>query len=399
MLSLSERVRKIAPSATLQMKAKAKVLKDQGIKVVSLSAGEPDFETPKPIVDAARVALDKGVSRYTGSRGTDELISAMQTKFERDQGVKYDATQVLSTLGAKSAISMALDALVGPGDEVILFAPYWVSYPEQVRLSGAEPVVVSSSKENGYLPTIADIKAAITDKTKVVILNTPNNPSGAVWNEALLKDFMKLLEDTDIWVISDEIYEHLLFDSQKHFSVAAFSQDAYNRSIVISGASKGYAMTGWRVGVVGGPKEAISAMVKLQEQRYTCIPAISQAAAAFALLETEPVKNEIETMRKAYEERRNELVKILEDMPNISCAVPKGAFYALLDLSSCIGKEVKGSVVKNDEELALRLLSEAHVATVAGTPFGVPGTVRISLASSMTDIEEGVRRIARWMAG
>ena len=398
MLSLSERVRQISPSATLQMKARAKALQGQGVKVVSLSAGEPDFETPQPIIDAAHQALDKGVSRYTASRGSDELIFAMQTKFDRDQGVKYEASQVLSTLGAKAAISLALDALVGPGDEVILFAPYWVSYPEQVRLSGAESVVVPSSKENGYLPTVDAIKAAISERTKAIIINTPNNPSGAVWNEQLLRELMKLLEGSDIWVISDEIYEHLVFDSEKHFSVASFSEDALSRTISISGASKGYAMTGWRVGVVGGPSEAVSAMVKLQEQRYTCIPAISQAAAAFALLETEPVKQEIEKMRKAYQERRDQLMEILKEMPNISCALPKGAFYALLDLSSCIGKEHKGSLVKNDEELALRLLSEAHVATVAGTPFGMPGTVRISLASSMADIEEGIRRIANWMA-
>jgi aspartate aminotransferase len=322
----------------------------------------------------------------------------MQLKFARDQKVKYDASQVLSTLGAKMAISMALDALVGPGDEVIVLAPYWVSYTDQVRLSGAEPVIVTATAEQGYLPTAAAIKAAITPRTKALILNSPNNPSGAVYPEKLLREIMQVLEGSNVWVISDEIYEHLVFDNEKHVSPASFSPDALARTIVVCGASKGYAMTGWRVGYVGGPKEAVAAIVKLQEQRYTCIPAITQAAAAFALLENAAVTAEIEKMRLAYQSRRDRLMKILEGMPKIRCVRPKGAFYAMLDLSFVIGKELRGSVVKNDEELALRLLSEAHVATVAGTPFGVPGCVRLSLASSMEEIEEGIKRIADFVA-
>lgn len=398
MLSLSERVSKISPSATLQMKARAKALKDQGVNIIALSAGEPDFETPEAIVDMARKALDKGVSRYTATRGTDELIAAMQHKFARDQKVSYDASQVLSTLGAKCAISMALDALVGPGDEVIVLAPYWVSYTDQVRLSGAEPVIVYADANAGYLPTASAIKSAITPHTKALILNSPNNPSGAVYPGELLREIMQVLEGTDVWVISDEIYEHLVFDGEKHVSPASFSADALARTIVVSGASKGYAMTGWRVGYVGGPKEAIAAIVKIQEQRYTCIPAIVQAAAAYALKEDATVKAEIEKMRVAYQSRRDRLMLILAGLPHIKCVNPKGAFYAMLDLSFVIGKVHRGALIKDDDDLALRLLSEAHVATVAGTPFGVPGVVRLSLASSMEDIEEGIRRIADFVA-
>lgn len=398
MLSLNDRVMKIAPSATLQMKARTKALKDQGINVIPLSAGEPDFETPESIVAVAHEALKKGVSRYTATRGTDELISAMQLKFARDQRVRYDATQVLSTLGAKCAISLALDAVAGPGDEVIVLAPFWVSYTEQVRLSGAQPVIVTATAEEGYLPSASAIKAAITPRTKAIILNSPNNPTGAVWNEKLLREIMQVVEGTNVWVISDEIYEHLVFDDEKHVSPASFSDDALSRTIVICGGSKGYAMTGWRVGFVGGPKDIVAAMVKLQEQRYTCIPAICQAAAAYALLEDAALTKQIEVMRSAYQQRRDRLMQILTQLPDIKTVRPKGAFYALLDLSKVIGKEHRGAKVVSDEDLALRLLSEAQVATVAGTPFGVPGCVRISLASSMADIEEGVKRIAQWMA-
>lgn len=387
-LSIHKRVLDLAPSATLAMKARAKVLLDQGISIVSLSAGESDFETPSLIIDAAKRALDKGVSRYTGVRGSDELIRAMQFKFKRDQKISYDVTQVLSTVGAKAAIAMAIEAVAGPGDEVIVLAPYWVSYPEQVRLAGATPVIVSATAQQGYVPSIADIRSSITPKTKAIILNSPNNPTGVVFSEAFLRELMHLFIGTGIWVISDEIYEHLVFDGLQHVSPASLSPDAESRTVVISGASKGYAMTGWRVGVVGGPKELVSGMAKLQEQRYTCIAAITQAAAAFALMESPELCIEIEKMRLAYQDRRDRLMNYLMTTNKIKCVKPQGAFYAMLDFSA---------FTRDDEELANKLLSEAHVATVAGTPFGAPGTVRISLASSWSEIEKGMQQIEAWM--
>ena len=397
-LKLSERVKNLSLSATLEMQSKAKKLKDEGVSIVALSAGESDFETPRPIVEAAKLALDKGVSRYTAVRGSDELIKAMQLKFKRDQKVSYDAKQVLSTVGAKAAIILALESIVGPGDEVIVLAPYWVSYPEQVKLAGATPVIVSASAAEGYIPSAQKIKAAITLKTKAIIINSPNNPTGVVFDEKVLREIMDVVAGTSIWVISDEIYEHLTFDGLKHISPAALSKDAYERTLVISGTSKNYAMTGWRVGVVGGPQHLVDAMVKLQQQRYSCIAAISQAAAAYALTEPEELKSYIEEMRSAYEERRNMLMEILPQLKKVSCVRPEGAFYGFLDFSAWIGQNHRGALIKNDEELALRLLSEAHVALVSGTAFGASGCLRLSIASSAENIREGLKRISNWLA-
>lgn len=379
-MRLSDRVIQLAPSATLGMKARAKALTDQGIRIVSLSAGEPDFETPACIVRAAHEALDKGVSRYTPVRGSDALVGAMRDKFKRDQGVSYTPAQVLSSVGAKASISLAIDACLQPGDEAIILKPYWVSYPELVKLAGATPVFA--------LPSIESIQQAISPKTRAILLNSPNNPDGSVYSEAFIRDLMRLLESSEIWVISDEIYEHLVFDSVKHVSPASLSQDAYHRTVVISGVSKGYAMTGWRVGIAGGPEPILSAMTKLQEQRFTCIPAICQAAATYALQEPEELRLEIEKMRAAYQLRRDRFLEALANIPGVSCATPRGAFYAMVDFSQ---------IYPNDLELADRLLSEAHVATVAGTPFGAPGFLRIGLASSLDEILLGVQKIGEFL--
>lgn len=396
-LSLSERVLKLSSSATIAMKSKAKSLQDSGVRVLDLSAGEPDFETPKLIVEAAKKALDKGVSRYTPGRGTDALVKAMQFKFERDQGVRYEASQVLSTVGAKAAVAMALDAVVSYGDEVIVLSPYWVSYPEMVRLAGGTPVFVSAGFEQGFVPNIDDIRRAITKKTKAVLLNTPGNPSGVVLDQSWLTQLMGLLEGSDIWLLSDEIYEHLVFDGKKHVSPASLSQDAYERTVVITGASKGYAMTGWRVGFVGGPKLIIDAMLKLQGQLYSCVAAICQAAAEYALYEDAALVREIEQMRDAYQARRDVALSLLSSFEGVRCAKPFGAFYVLPDFSSVIGKKVRGKTVVNDDDLAMRLLMEAHVATVAGSAFGAPNCLRLSLASAQSEIEEGLARIKSWL--
>lgn len=380
-MKLSQRVLTLAPSATLGMKAKAKVLLDQGIKITSLSAGEPDFETPACIIQAAHKALDQGVSRYTGVRGTDALIAAMRLKFKRDSGLDYAANQVLSSVGAKSSLALAIDACLEPGDEAIILKPYWVSYPELVKLAGATPIFAE--------PSLESIQKAITPKTRAIFLNSPNNPDGSVYSEVFLRGLMKLLEGSQIWVFSDEIYEHLVFDGVKHLSPASFSKDAYERTLTISGVSKGYAMTGWRVGIVGGPEKLVSAMAKLQEQRYTCIPAICQAAAVYALNEPPELRVEIERMRAAYQHRRDKFLEAILKIEGLACETPKGAFYAFVDFSKRY---------PNDLELADRLLSEAHVATVAGTPFGAPGHIRIGLAASLEEILEGVEKIRKFLA-
>ena len=379
-MKLSQRVLNLAPSATLTMKARAKILQDQGIKIISLGTGEPDFETPTCIIQAAHQALDQGVSRYTASRGTDALINAMRLKFKRDQGLEYAASQVLSSVGAKSSLSLAIDSCLEPGTQAIILKPYWVSYPDLVQLAGADPVFAQ--------PNLESIQKAITPQTRVIFLNSPNNPDGSVYSVDFLRGLMKLLENSDIWVISDEIYEHLVFDGVKAISPASLSQDAYDRTLVISGVSKGYAMTGWRVGIAAGPENLISAMAKLQEQRCTCIPAICQAAAVYALTEPPELKVEIENMRAAYQHRRDICLEAISKIKNISCQKPQGAFYTLVDFSKRY---------PNDEDLANRLLSEAHVATVSGSAFGVPGCLRLSLAVSLDTILEGVSRIKNFL--
>ncbi len=377
-MKLSNRVLSLGASATLAMKARTKALEDQGIRVISLSAGEPDFETPACIVKAAHAALDKGVSRYTGVRGNDALVNAMRAKFKRDQGLDYGPAQVLSSTGAKGSLALAFDALLNPGDEAIILTPYWVSYPEMVKLAGATPVFAK--------PTLESIEAAISAKTRVLVVCSPNNPDGSLFPKSFMKALMRRLEGTDIWVISDEIYEHLVFDGLKVTSPASVSADAGARTVVINGVSKGYAMTGWRVGIAGGPESAIGAMAKLQEQRYTCIPTICQAAAAYALHEPDELKEEIAKMRAAYEHRRDVFMAEIAKIPGVTCQKPQGAFYAFPNLGV------------DDVEFANRLLSEAHVGVVPGGAFGAPGHVRISLASSLEDIVAGVRAIHQMLA-
>ncbi|MBL4818900.1 MAG: pyridoxal phosphate-dependent aminotransferase [Deltaproteobacteria bacterium] len=379
-MKLSKRVLELEASVTLAMKAKSKALADQGISVISLSAGEPDFETPSCIVQAAHKALDAGVSRYTAVRGNDDLISAMRHKFKRDQNLDYDATQVISSCGAKSSLSMAFDAVLSPGDEAIILTPYWVSYPDMVKLTGAKPVFAQ--------PSIESIEQALSEKTRVIIVNSPNNPSGQVLPKSFFQDLMKKLEGTDVWVISDEIYEHLVFDDARHISPASLSKDAYSRTIVINGVSKGYAMTGWRVGITAGPKEVIGAMTKLQGQRYTCIPTIAQKAAAYALSEPPELQTEIEKMRSAYQERRDKFLEEISKIPNVKCSKPQGAFYAFPDFSA----------YGDDIALAEKLLGEAHVSMVPGSAFGAPGHLRISLAASEEDIVAGVQKIGAYLS-
>lgn len=396
---LSERIKKLAPSATLAMAAKTKELQDKGIKIVSLAAGEPNFSAPRLVIEASHAALDAGADHYTAVRGTDELVAVMIAKFARDQKVKYSAQEVLSTVGSKGALSLALDAIIDPGDEVIIFSPYWATYPELVKLSGGVPVEVKCSKENNYAPLAEDLKAALSSKTKAVMLNSPNNPTGAVYSKECLSSLMSVLEESGIWVISDEIYEHLVFNEHKHVSPAALSADARERTLVISGVAKSYAMTGWRVGVVGGPKLLVDALVKLQSQRYTCVTTIAQAAAACAFGANPEMYAEVEKMRKAYENRGQLLMEMTKNMPaGMSCSQPEGAFYSLIDVSFLQGREHRGAVITSDLDVALRLLAEAHVSVVAGSPFGAPGMIRMSLAASEADIKEGLSRMLQWLA-
>lgn len=396
-LSLSTRVNSMKPSATLGMAQAARELAEAGIDVVIMSAGEPDFKTPDVICEVGKSSIDAGKTHYVPVRGTKSMVLAMQNKFLRDQKVNYSAEEVMCTVGAKSAIYLALEAIVNEGDEVIIFAPYWVSYEEQIRLTGGVPVIISCREEHDFMPTGTELAAALTNKTKAVILNSPNNPSGGVISQAQLDEIAKALAGSDVWLISDEIYEKLLFDDAKHISPASLNADMQKRTIVISGASKGYAMTGWRVGVVAGNKSIISAMVKLQGQQTTCLPEFIQDAAAFALQENEAVQQEIEKMVCAYKERRDLAVSLFGQLPNVKVFFPKGAFYIWADFSYYMDKLLGQAVVKDDVDLATRMLREAHVASVPGTPFGGRGFLRFSIASSKKEIERAVLRINKWL--
>lgn len=397
-LSISSRVKSMKPSATLGMAQAARELADAGVDVVIMSAGEPDFETPKIICEVGKNALDQGKTHYAPVRGNKAIIAAMVEKFRRDQNVLYAADEVMCTVGAKSAILLALEAIVNNGDEVIIFAPYWVSYEEQIRLAGGVPVIVQTKVEKNFMPDGKDLARAITQKTKAIILNSPNNPSGAVINQHQIKELSDVLFGTPIWLISDEIYEKLLFDDSVHISPARENSDMRKRTIVISGASKGYAMTGWRVGVVAGNKKIIAAMMTLQGQTTTCLPEFIQDAAAFALLENNDVKSEIKKMVDAYRERRDLGTKLFQKIPHLTIFASKGAFYLWIDFSFYIGKKIQEKIIADDIDLATRMLKEAHVASVPGTPFGGPGFLRLSIASSKKDIEKAAERIGKWLS-
>ena len=393
------RMNAVKPSATLAMSAKAKALAKQGAPVMNLSAGEPDFPTPTCIIDAARAVMgQRSQHAYTNPRGTDELIAAMQQKLLREQNVSYDVSEVLSTVGTKGALMLAIDALVGPGDEVVLFAPYWVTYADLVRLAGATPVVVHTRREDGYQPSLADFDKAITPKTKMVILNSPNNPTGAGWPEATLRAVMNRLKGTDIWVISDEIYEKLVYDGFTHVSPASFDDDARARTVYVGGVAKAYAMTGWRVGVAAGPKLAVDAMLTLQGQRTTCATALAQTAAAYALRESDDVKAAVSEMRAAYTKRRTLVLERARSIPGVQVHAPEGAFYVVLDVSSRLPGKRKGDVFADDVALAGRLLEEMHVATVMGSAFDGPGSLRVSYAASEDTLNQGFDRLATFFS-
>jgi aspartate aminotransferase len=392
------RMNAVKPSATLGMAAKAKALKAAGKDIINLSAGEPDFATPACIVDAARAVIGKRSSHaYTPPRGTDELLEATKLKLKREQGVSYETNEVIATVGTKGALMLAIDALCGPGDEVVLFAPYWVTYADLVRLSGATPVVVQTTRASGYRPTMADVDAAITPRTKLVILNSPNNPTGAGWPESLLRAIMDRLAGTDVWVISDEIYEKLTYGDFKHVSPTRFSDDAKARTVFVGGVAKAYAMTGWRVGIAAGPKLAIDAMLTLQSQRTTCAAAIAQAAAAYALREGDDVKAAVAEMLAAYTTRRALVIERAKAIPGLSLTPPDGAFYAFLDLNERLDSALVDGVARDDLWLADALLEEAGVATVMGSAFEGNGCLRVSFAASENEINQGFDRIAAFL--
>ncbi len=391
MMHLSKRAEQLKPSATLAMAAKAAKMRRDGIDVISFATGEPDFDTPAHICAAGKRGIDAGLTRYPPSRGTPELIDAIREKLARENGLSYEADEVAVSCGAKQAIYNALQVMVDPGDEVVLIAPYWVSYPAQVRLAGGEPVVVSTDAETNFKVTPAMLGSAITERTRAVILNSPCNPSGSAYTKAELAALGELLVERGVAVIADEIYEKLVYDGFVSTSIVAACPKLKAQTILINGVAKAYAMTGWRMGYAAGPASVIAKMISLSGQQLTGIAPFVQSACVEAL---SGPQEEVERMRAAFAERRDRMLELLRAIPDVRCHRPEGTFYLLPDLSAFIGRYAGEFAIADATALAQYLLEEGHIATVSGDAFGIPGHVRFSYATSMEQIEAGVARLA-----
>ena len=389
---LSDRAKAIQPSPTLAITAKAKQLRAEGKDVIGFGAGEPDFDTPEEIKQAAIAAINAGQTKYTPVGGTPELKKAIAHRVSEDYGLEYGASEILVSCGGKHSLYNLCQALFQDGDEVIVPAPYWVSYPELVSMAGATPVEVLASDEQNFCITPEQLEAAITPKTRGIFLNSPSNPTGAMYTEDKIRALAAVLEKhPNIWVISDDIYMKLTYGDAKFFSIATISPEWKARTIVVNGASKAYSMTGWRIGTACGDAQVIKAMENMQSQSTSNPASISQAAAVKAFNMDQSVVGE---MLKAFDERRQWIVKALNEIEGVSCNDPEGAFYVFPNISGLLGKSAGGKKIETDMDFAAWLLEEAMVAVVPGTPFGAPGYMRLSYATSMENIQKGVGRIA-----
>jgi aspartate aminotransferase len=394
-MNLSPAVRSLKPSATIAAAAKAKALKSQGITVFDFTLGEPDFNTPAHIQEAARAAMQAGHTHYTPSGGIPELKTAICAVYERDHKLKYEPAQVVVSNGAKHSIHNVLTALCGPGDEVIIPAPYWVSYEALVELAGATPVVVPTTEASGFRLSGDDFERAITPRTKLLLLNSPCNPTGATYSAAGLEALARVAAKHGVFVCSDEIYEKLLYTDEPFRSFATLLGGIADRTIIINGVSKAYAMTGWRIGWTLAPKELTAAMDNLQSQETSNPCSVSQYAALAALNGPQEC---VETMRREFARRRTYTLERIRALPGINLPDPGGAFYAFFDVSPYFGKPLgRGTVVHNSTDFCTALLEEAHVALVTGDAFGAPGYVRLSFASSMEMLASGCDCLAAFL--
>lgn len=389
MAQLSDRLNRLAPSATLAMSQKSSEMKAQGIDVINMSVGEPDFNTPEHIKDAAKKAIDENFSRYSPVPGYMDLREAISSKLKRENGLDYGVNEILVSNGAKQSVCNTIMALVNDGDEVIIPAPYWVSYPQMAKLAGGEPVIVEAGFEQDFKMTPEQLEAAITTKTKLLILCSPSNPTGSVYNEEELRGLADVIKrHEDLYVLADEIYEHINYIG-KHHSIAQI-EGMKERTIVVNGVSKAYAMTGWRIGYIAAPEWIVKGCNKLQGQ-YTSGPcSVSQKAAVEAYMASQDC---VEEMRKAFERRRDLIVSLAKDIPGLEVNVPQGAFYLFPKCSSFFGKTDGTHVINNSTDFALYLLEVGHVATVAGDAFGDPECFRMSYATSDDNIREAMSRI------
>lgn len=388
---LSRRVLSMQESQTIRITGLAKKMQAEGKDIVSLSAGEPDFPTPDHVCQAGIDAIKAGFTRYTANAGIPELKKAIVQKLQRENGTEFREDQIIVSTGGKQTLANAFLALCEDGDEVIVPAPYWVSFPEMVRLAGATPVIVDTTLESGYKLTPEQLAAAITPKTKVLVLNSPSNPTGSVYNEAEVRALMKVIEEKEIFVISDEMYDRIVYGGVQPFSPARIAE-VKDRVIVSNGPSKTYSMTGWRIGFLAGPKWLIDACDKIQSQTTSNANSIAQKATVAALNGDQSI---VEERRAEFEKRRDFMYRELNSIPGIQATLPEGAFYIFPSIKGLLGKTFGGKVMNDSADIAEYLLKEHYVATVPGDAFGAPENLRLSYAASIEELAEAVNRIRK----
>ncbi|VYU55230.1 aminotransferase class I/II-fold pyridoxal phosphate-dependent enzyme [Clostridium paraputrificum] len=393
-MNYSKKAMNITPSITLAITAKAKELKEAGVDVVSFGAGEPDFNTPKNIMDAAIKSMEEGKTKYTPTSGIIELREAICKKLKEDNNLSYNSNEIIVSTGAKQCLADAFMAILNPGDEVIVPIPYWVSYPELIKLADGVPVFVEGKEENDYKYTLESLNKVVNDNTKAIIINSPNNPTGTVYSIEELKEIAEFAQKHDLIIISDEIYEKLIYDGKKHVSVASLSEDAYNRTIVINGFSKSYAMTGWRLGYAAGNAEVIKLMTSVQSHITSNTNSIAQYAGVEAL---NGPKDEIEKMVKKFEERRNLMIDRIKNITGLSVIRPEGAFYVMINLKNYLGKSINENVINNSVDFSRELLEHEKVAVIPGSAFGLDKYIRLSYANSEELILKGLDRIESFL--
>ncbi|MBZ4655554.1 MAG: aminotransferase class, partial [Thermoanaerobacter sp.] len=381
------------PSMTLEITAKAKQLKAQGVDVIDFGVGEPDFDTSDYIKEAAIDAIKKGYTKYTPSSGISELKKAVCNKLLKDNSLKYQPEQIVISNGAKHSIYNALCAILNPGDEVIIPVPYWLSYPEMVRLAYGKPVFVKTKAENDFKITAEELKNAITSKTKALILNTPNNPTGSVYTKEELEELAKIIEEANIFVISDEIYEKLIYEGS-HISIASLNEKIKELTILVNGMSKAYAMTGWRIGYTASSLEIAKVMSNIQSHTTSNPNSIAQYASVAALSGDETV---IKRMAEEFNKRRIYMVERINKIKGLKSNKPQGAFYVMVNIDEYIGKEIKGKIIRGSIDFANALIEGANVAVVPALPFGMDNYIRISYATSIENIEKGLNRIEEFL--
>ena len=389
-MELSRKALQVSASPTLAIDAKFKAMKAEGIDVIGFGCGEPDFDTPDNIKAAAIKAIEEGQTKYTPASGTLALKQAICDKLKRDNGLDYKPSNIVVSNGAKHSLLNAFNAIINPGDEIIVPAPYWVSYTEMIKMADGVPVIIETKEEDDFKFTAQQLRDAITPKTKALVLNSPSNPTGMLYGEAELREIAEIAVENDIFVVADEIYEKLIYDGKQHVSIASFNEEIKDRTIIINGVSKSYAMTGWRIGFTAANEAVTKAMANMQSHAASNPSSISQAAALEAY---NGEQETVEEMRKVFEERRNYMVDRINSIAGVSCRKPEGAFYVMMNIKEVFGREICGKVINTSDDFCEVLLENSLVALVPGSGFGIEGYVRWYYATSMENIVKGLVRL------